>query len=461
MSEAYEKFIKESEVKSFDAEHRRKLDWNISRYDIAVVNGKKQYSDIETAKRRVAHLKHKVLNELDKYLIDFEFNFEKHGGKVIWAENALDAIMEILAIMKKYRAKHVVKSKSMISEELELNKNLESHNIESLETDLGEYIVQLAGEKPYHILTPAMHKSKEDVAKLFNEKFGMSAQSTPLEITTFVRKLLREKFYSADIGITGGNFIISDIGAIALTENEGNGMMSVSFPKVHIVITGIEKVIPYMKDLDLFWPLLATHGTGQNITAYNSIITGPRQEGETDGPEAMYVILLDNNRTQVLAQRHQRRALSCIRCGACLNACPIYRSIGGWTYGTTYSGPIGSVISPHLRGMKEFKHLSFASSLCGRCTEVCPAKINLHELLLYNRNDSVKSYYYNSIERITMFGWKKIMLNRWMMDFGNANMKNKILNKVFTKAWGSRRALPVVKQKNFHQLWMEKIGVKH
>jgi L-lactate dehydrogenase complex protein LldF len=461
MSEAYEKFIIESEKKAFDKEHRRKLDWNISRYDLAVVNGKKQYCDIETAKRRVAHIKHKVLNELDKYLIEFEFNFEKRGGKVIWAVDAVDAITEILAIMKKYRAKHVVKSKSMISEELELNKNLESHNIESLETDLGEYIVQLAGERPYHILTPAMHKSKEDVAKLFNEKFGMSAQSTPLEITTFVRKLLREKFYSADIGITGGNFIISDIGAIALTENEGNGMMSVSFPKVHIVITGIEKVIPYVKDLDLFWPLLATHGTGQNITAYNSIITGPRQEGETDGPEAMYVILLDNNRTQVLAQRHQRRALSCIRCGACLNACPIYRSIGGWTYGTTYSGPIGSVISPYLRGLKEFKHLSYASSLCGRCTEVCPAKINLHELLLYNRNDAVKNYYYSSIDKITMFGWKKIMLNRWMMDFGNANMKNKILTKVFTKAWGSRRALPVVKQKNFHQLWMEKIGVKH
>ena len=206
--------------------------------------------------------------------------------------------------------------------------------------------------------------------------------STPQQITAYVRELLREKFFNADIGITGANFLVADIGAVCLTENEGNAMMSMSFPKVHIVIAGIEKLIPKLRDLDLFWPLLATYGTGQNMTVYNSIVTGPRQEGENDGPEEMYVILLDNNRTEILAHKNQRRALGCIRCGACLNVCPVYKSIGGHAYGTTYSGPIGSVITPWMRGMKDFKHLSFASSLCGACTEVCPVKINLHELLV-------------------------------------------------------------------------------
>ncbi|MCK9616512.1 MAG: lactate utilization protein [Lentimicrobiaceae bacterium] len=455
MAELYEKFLKEAEEKAFDSNHRKKLDFNISKYDLAVVNGKKQYSNLETAKKRAAHIKHKVINELDKYLIEFELNFEKRGGKVIWAIDAEDAVKEILFIMKRHHAKHVVKSKSMISEELELNENLEKNKIESLETDLGEFIVQIAGEKPYHLLTPAMHKSKEDIAELFHKKYGLNPQSKPEEITVFVRQLLREKFYTSDIGITGGNFIIADIGAVALTENEGNGVMSIAFPKVHIVVTGIEKVIPSIKDLSLFWPLLSTHGTGQKLTVYNSIISGPKQDEESDGPESMYVILLDNNRSEVLSHIKQRRAMSCIRCGACVNACPIYRSIGGYVYNTTYSGPIGSVISPHLRGMDDYKHLSFASSLCGRCTEVCPMKINLHELLLYNRDLSVKQHYNKTSEKILMFGMKKVLLSRKLMNTG-AGVKNKLFTRFFAKTWGRRRSLPIFPPKNFNQLWMEK-----
>jgi L-lactate dehydrogenase complex protein LldF len=344
----------------------------------------------------------------------------------------------------------------MISEEINLNEHLESRQIESLETDLGEFIVQLAGEQPYHIVTPAMHKSKEDVARLFNEKFNLPANSTPEQITAFVRRFLRDKFMNADVGITGANFIISDTGSICLTENEGNGILSMSLPKVHIAIAGIEKVLPSLKHLDIFWPLLATHGTGQNMTAYNSIISGPRQEGETDGPQDMYVILLDNGRSEVLARKHQRRALSCIRCGACLNTCPVYKTIGGHAYGTTYSGPIGSVITPWMKGMNDYKHLSYASSLCGSCTEVCPVKINLHELLLYNRNDSVKLRYYSVFDALSMFAWKKIMLNRKWMDTGSGKLKNLILNKVFAKAWGPRRKLPTLSERNFKQLWEER-----
>jgi len=460
MSDSYSKFVTDSEKTAFDKVHRAILAFNISRYDAAVVKGKEQYCDLELAKKRAAHIKYKVITDMPKYLVDFEAAFQSRGGKVIWAQDGAEAVSEVLKIVKKQQANHIVKSKTMVTEEISLNEHLEKAGIESLETDLGEYIVQLAGEKPYHIVTPAMHKSKEQVAELFNEKFGLDSNSTPQQITAYVRGLLREKFFNADIGITGANFLVADIGAVCLTENEGNALMSMSFPKVHIVIAGIEKLIPKLRDLDLFWPLLATHGTGQNMTVYNSIITGPRQEGENDGPEEMYVILLDNNRTEILAHKNQRRALGCIRCGACLNVCPVYKSIGGHAYGTTYSGPIGSVITPWMRGMKEFKHLSFASSLCGACTEVCPIKINLHEQLLYNRNDSVKEGLASRFDKTVMYAYKTTMGKRKYMDLFSGKTKNKALKKFFTVAWGPRRELPEVAAKSFKELWDERREAK-
>ena len=458
MTDIHKKFLKESNERSFDAEHRKRLNFNISRYDAAVAQGKKLYSQREIAKQRAASLKHKVIEDLDKYLVQFENNFINKGGKVIWAQTAGGAVAEIIKILKKHDSKLVVKSKSMITEELELNKALETLEIEVVETDLGEYIVQQAGEKPYHIVTPAMHKSKEDIAKLFHEKYNLPIESTPTEITNYVRHKLRKKFVEADVGITGVNFLIAGSGSVALTENEGNGLMSVSFPKIHIAIAGIERIIPTISDLDLFWPLLATHGTGQHMTVYNSIISGPRQNGEIDGPKEMYIILLDNGRTEILRHRLQRRALSCIRCGACLNVCPVYKSIGGYTYNSTYTGPIGSVITPHLKGMKDYHHLSFASSLCGRCTEVCPVKINLHELLLYNRNESVKLGFTKPIEKKAQYIAKKAMMNRWMMDFGGASLKNMAIKTFAKKAWGNRRTLPTMAPKSFKQLWGERRG---
>jgi len=461
MSDSYNKFVEDSEKKAFDKVHRATLAFNISRYDAAVVKGKEQYSNLDLAKERAAHIKNKVITDMAKYLVDFEAAFQSRGGKVIWAQDGTEAVSEVLKIVKKQQAKHVVKSKTMVTEEISLNEHLEKAGIESLETDLGEYIVQLAGEKPYHIVTPAMHKSKEQVAELFTEKFGMEQGSTPQQVTAFVRNLLREKFFNADIGITGANFLVADIGAVCLTENEGNALMSMSFPKVHIVIAGIEKLIPKLRDLDLFWPLLATYGTGQNVTVYNSIVTGPKQDRENDGPEEMYVILLDNNRTEILAHKNQRRALGCIRCGACLNICPVYKSIGGHAYGTTYSGPIGSVITPWMRGMKDFKHLSFASSLCGACTEVCPVKINLHELLLYNRNDSVKEGLATRFDKTVMYAYKTVMGKRKYMDLFSGKTKNSALKKFFAPSWGPRRELPEVAARSYKQLWDErKLGKK-
>jgi len=456
MPENKKKFIQDANKKAFDVDHRRTLKHNISQYNESVIAGKNQFCDLNLAKTRAAHLKYKIINNLEKYLIEFESNFSRQGGKVIWAQDAREAVKEILKITEKHQAGKVVKSKSMTTEEININDALEANNINSIETDLGEYIVQLAGEKPYHIVTPVMHKSKEDIAELFYNLFDLDKNSTPEEITTFVREKLREDFTSADIGITGSNFLIADTGSVALTENEGNGVLSMSFPKVHIVVAGIEKLIPSITDLELFWPLLSSFGTGQHVTVYNSIVSGPKKDNESDGPEEMYVVLLNNKRTEILKKERQRIALSCIRCGACLNACPVYNNIGGHTYNTTYTGPIGSVISPYIEGMNNFKHLSFASTLCGACTEVCPVRIPLHILLLLNRNDSVKEGFATGNEKWTMKGMKKMMLKRKYMDMGGFGVRNYTYKRYVGNNWGPRRDLPPLAKKSFNTLWKEK-----
>jgi L-lactate dehydrogenase complex protein LldF len=405
-------FLEKSAQKAHDLEHKRKINFNIEKYNAAVIKGKHQFAQLEKARKIAKNLKWKAIEQLDVHLEQFEKNFSDHGGKVIWAENAAEALDAILRICIEKGAKKVVKSKSMVTEEIHLNAFLEQHNITSVETDLGEYIQQLDGEPPYHIVTPAMHKSKEDVAKLFHEKLGVAPNLDPTALTLIARERLRKAYKEAEIGITGGNFIIADIGAVAVTENEGNARLSTTFPKTHIAIVGIEKVIPQLKDLSLFWPLLSTFGTGQELTVYNTIFSGPRQATELDGPEEMYVILLDNGRTKLL-QKEVRESMYCIRCGSCLNACPVYKNIGGHAYGTTYSGPIGSVISPHLKGFDEAGHLSFASSLCGNCTEVCPVKINIHGMLLQNRQQYVREKYAPISERMAWRFYKRGVLHEY------------------------------------------------
>jgi len=455
MSATSEIFLDKSTIKATDLEHRRKINFNIGRYNAAVPKGKEQFSDVHLARERAKNIKWRAIETLDQQLEEFEKVFTQRGGKVVWAENAEEAIAEIVKICEAKNCKTLVKSKSMVTEEIHLNKAMEEHGIESIETDLGEYIQQLDGEAPYHIVTPAMHKSKEDVANLFARKLGTDPALTPTELTLVARNILRKKYVQAEVGVTGANFIISDIGGVAVTENEGNARLSCAFPKTHIVVVGIEKMIPSITDLALFWPLLSTFGTGQKITCYNSIISGPRQPGETDGPEEMIVILLDNGRTKILDNPVQRESLYCIRCGACLNACPIYNNIGGHAYGATYSGPIGSVITPNLQGMEDFKHLSFASSLCGNCTEVCAVKINLHELLLDNRKASVDEGLTGFTERTAWKLWKLASLNRKMMNLGSGAFKNKMVNGIFTD-WKKNRADLHFSQKTFNQMWKER-----
>ena len=455
MTTTEQTFLAKSTIKAADLEHRRKINFNIKQYNNKVPEGKQQFPDLHLARERAKNIKWRAIETLDQQLEEFELNFTKRGGKVIWAEDATQAIDEIIRICKDRSCKTLVKSKSMVTEEIHLNAAMELNGIESIETDLGEYIQQLDGEAPYHIVTPAMHKSKEDVAKLFAEKLGTAPHLTPQQLTLVAREILRKKYVHAEVGVTGANFIISDIGAVAITENEGNARLSCAFPKTHIVIVGIEKVIPSLTDLALFWPLLSTYGTGQQMTVYNSIIAGPRKAGETDGPEEMFVILLDNNRTKILKDPIQRESLYCIRCGACLNACPVYKNIGGHAYGSTYSGPIGSVITPHLSGLNENKHLSYASSLCGACTDTCAVKINLHQLLLENRYQSVQQQLPSFAEKIAWKLWKIASLKRSMMNMGNGSIKNKLVNSLF-KGWTKQRSDLEFSKKTFNEMWKER-----
>ena len=460
MKEQAATFTAKSTIKAPDREHRRKINFNMARYNAVVPQGKSQFTDLMQAREQAKNIKWHAIETLDQQLETFEATITKRGAKVIWAETADEALDEILKICDAKKCRTIVKSKSMATEELHLNAFLEQHGIESVETDLGEYIQQLDGEPPYHIVTPAMHKSKEDVARLFAAKLGTPSTLTPGELTLVARQKLREKYMQAQIGITGANFIIADIGGIAITENEGNGRLSCGWPKTHIVIVGIEKVLPSMADLALFWPLLATYGTGQRITSYNSIVTGPRKGDESDGPEEMYVVLLDNGRTNILANERLRESLYCIRCGACLNACPVYKNIGGHTYGTTYSGPIGSVITPHLKEMDDWKHLSYASSLCGNCTEVCPVRINLHELLLENRQEAVAEKHTSFAERMAWTFWKRAMQHRSIMNLGTGRLKSWMVN-TFVKDWKKGHDAIQFPQKSFNQMWREQQRERH
>lgn len=450
-----DKFLKESATKSFDSKHRDIINYNIDKYTIAFEKGKSKFVNLENSRLEANLTKWRAIESLDKYLLEFESKFIARGGKVIWANNAEEARQEIWKIMERNNAKSVIKSKSMASEEIELNHFLENKGIEALESDLGEFIIQLLDQKPYHIVTPAMHLSLADIAQLFNERFGTPLEATAEELTMKARELLREKYKTADIGISGANFLIADTGSIAITENEGNARLTTAFPKIHIAIVGIEKILPSINDLDLFWPLLATHGTGQNLTVYNTLLSGPRQAYESDGPEEMYVVLLDNGRTNLLAQKDQRQGLYCIRCGACLNVCPIYQNIGGHTYETTYQGPIGSLISPHLSGMKEFKHLSYASSLCGKCTEVCPVGIDIQRMLLLNRRDSVAEDLSPAIEKKAWKGFTYLIQRRKLIDLFGGKIKNFFISKFFKKTWGNNRQLPKIADKSFSKQWKE------
>jgi L-lactate dehydrogenase complex protein LldF len=471
MTTAAQEFLRAAAEESANLPTRRVIRHAVDQYDAAVQRGRRQFLDWEAGRQKAYEIKWEALNHLDKYLLEFERRVKARGGHVFWAETAEDARRYVADLAARHGVHTVVKSKSMVTEEIHLTPALERTGIRVFETDLGEFIVQLRNEPPFHIVTPAMHLTRADIAKLFHEKLadampaGSGSSDDPPELVAAARRALRRAFFSAEMGITGANFLVADEGMIAITTNEGNDRLGTALPRIHVAIAGIEKVVPRLEDLAVLWPVLATAGTGQTITCYNSLIGGPRLPGEVDGPEEFHVVLLDNGRTDLLADAEQRDVLHCIRCGSCLNACPVFRAVGGHAYHTTYSGPIGSVLTPHLRGLKEFQHLSYASSLCGACTSVCPVKIDLHHHLLHNRRNAVRAgdrpwhervafnfwrWMMNGSRRFAMAGWLARAVGRVLYALGLAGTPLDLL-----KPWTKYRAAPSIPRKSFRAMWRE------
>src|SRR5215813_13227039 len=339
----------------------------------------------EELRTQARAIKDEALSHLDRYLKEFVRNAESRGAKVHWARDAAEANGIICKLAKAHHARIIVKSKSMTTEETHLNAALEAAGMQVVETDLGEYIIQLADEPPSHIIAPAIHKTRRQIAELFTAELGMPPTDDIMQLTGTARTTLRDRFATADLGISGVNFAIAATGTIVIVENEGNIRLTTSLPRVHVAVMGIEKVIPRFADLDVFLKLLPRSGTGQRLTTYQSFITGTKRHPSDEGPEELHIVLLDNGRSRMLAHPVTRQSLACIRCGACLNACPVYQQVGGHAYGSVYPGPIGAVITPQLIGIGKAAQLPFASSLCGACREVCPVKIDIPELLLHLR----------------------------------------------------------------------------
>jgi L-lactate dehydrogenase complex protein LldF len=419
--------------------------------------------------REQAHtIKKESLERLDEYLEHLEKNVIRLGGKVHWAKDAKKARNIIETIAYEKGVKTVVKGKSMVTEEIDLNKELIARGIEVSETDLGEFIIQLAGEPPSHLVGPAIHKTKGQIAELFSEKLGVRLMEDPQEMTMVARSILRDKFIQADMGITGVNFAVAETGSIVLLENEGNIRLSTTLPKIHVAVMGIEKVIPNLEDLNVFLKLLARSTTGQKLSSYTSIITGPKRDGEWDGAEEFHLIILDNGRSTILADEELKESLYCIRCGACLDFCPVYLKIGGHSYGWVYSGPIGSILTPQLTNRKKASQLPFASSLCGACAEVCPVKINIPKMLLILRRRIIEDPQWGKTstmaEKAVFALYAYIMRNKWL--YQKVSGIARVLQMPFIKQ-GVLKNLPppfnkwahhhevVPLEKTFRQQWRE------
>jgi L-lactate dehydrogenase complex protein LldF len=456
-------FNESARRRTADLRHRDLIQKALAGYYVKRDECKNRFQSWAGARDQAAEIKWEAINHLDHYLDEFVTKLEARGTKVFWAPGAREARDYIVGVARQHKVRSIIKSKSMTAEEIHLNHALEKEGFEVAESDLGEYIVQLRQEPPYHLVFPAMHLTRRQISDVFHDQLGSEPTNNPEDLTMIARRVMRRKFCEADMGISGANFAIAETGMISITENEGNARLATSLPKIHVAIVGIEKVLPKLSDLALFLPMLATAGAGQSLTCYNTLYGGPRQPGEPDGPAEFHVVLLDNRRTELLADAEQRDALHCIRCGACLNVCPIFKNVGGHTYGTTYQGPIGSVITPHLRGLQDWKHLSEASSLCGACTESCPVKINLHHNLLQNRRNAVRTHSSRS-DKLLYVGFTFMMRRPAVYELATRwarvvqPLQGLIRGTFFDplRAWTKTRSFPQLAEKSFREMWRER-----
>lgn len=429
--------------------------------------------DSEAWRHWAEAVKNHLLSDLDGYLKQAEAALEANGVRVHWAEDADEARRIVAEIARASGVKRVVKAKTMVSEELGINPMLEGMGVEALETDLGEYIIQLLDQPPSHIVGPAIHLNLGQIQKLFHEKFGTPLDATPDHLASVARKLLREGFLRADMGISGANFLVAETGTIALIENEGNIRISTSAPRIHVALVGLEKLLPRFSDLSTFLTLTARAATGQRIGTFVSLIQGPRRtQGtapagaaleEMDGPEEVHVVLVDNGRSSVLADPEAWETLRCVRCAACLNACPVYRQTGGHAYGYVYSGPIGAILSPGLLGLENTKPLPYASSLCGACFQACPVRIPIPKLLLAWRNRAVEEGLQPQFEATAIKGYAAAMTRPWAYSLASRAVRllpEKALDNTVMpvlKAWTQHRAGLRPSPKSFRELWDEGI----
>ncbi|MGH7214989.1 MAG: LutB/LldF family L-lactate oxidation iron-sulfur protein [Tepidisphaeraceae bacterium] len=424
--------------------------------------------DSDKLRTLAGDIKQHALDHLDYYLDQLKTNVEKNGGHVHFARDAAEAKGIIIDIARKANCTRCIKSKSMVSEEIELVPALEAIGMDVVETDLGEFIVQISHDKPSHLVAPIVHKDKASIARLFSEYFKTPYNDDPKALCEQARVYLRDKFRQADFGMTGGNFLVAETGQLCCVENEGNQRQSVTTPRVLVSLVGIEKVVPRMVDLAVMLKLLARSSTGQPFTIYTNIFGGPRKPGEKDGPEEFHLVLMDNGRTEILADEEYRETLRCIRCGACLNACPVYRKIGGHAYGSIYPGPIGALITPLFQGLGNFKDLPQASSLCGACYESCPVKINIPQHLINMRRDIVNSHLNGRFERAFYRLWAWALKSPflyaaigWFQMFDLRRRARKHdgwvtnLPKV-AAGWTQIRDMPAPARRSFHDLWRER-----
>ncbi|HEX7330619.1 MAG TPA: LutB/LldF family L-lactate oxidation iron-sulfur protein [Pyrinomonadaceae bacterium] len=410
--------------------------------------------DWEELRNQARAIKDEVLGHLDKYLDEFVRAAESRGAKIHWARDAAEANAIICGLAKELKARVIVKSKSMTTEETHLNTALEGAGMQVVETDLGEYIIQLADEPPSHIIAPAIHKTRGQVSELFTAELGAPPTDDVAQLTGTARVTLRDRFAAADIGISGVNFAIAETGTIVIVENEGNIRLTTSLPRMHIAVMGIEKVLPRFADLDVFLKLLPRSATGQRLSTYQSFITGAKRHASDEGPEELHILLLDNGRSRMLAHPVTRQSLACLRCGACLNVCPVYQQVGGHAYGSVYPGPIGAVITPQLMGIEKTAQLPYASSLCGACREVCPVKIDIPRLLLHLRGE-ISERKGSASERLAFKLWARVMMSPTLYKL--SSVAGRVLQRVVpvSKAWTSGRDLRPIESRSFHELWSD------
>jgi L-lactate dehydrogenase complex protein LldF len=423
-------------------------------------------SGYQALRTRAASIKDAVLADLPSYIDMFANNAEAAGATIHFASDAADARTSIQNIIRSKGAKVIVKSKSMVSEEIDLNAALELDGYRVIETDLGEFILQLEHEHPSHIVLPAVHKPKVEVERMFNKLYDSPIGASADELAQTARRVIRQDFLDAEVGISGGNFLVADTGSIVIVENEGNARLTTSLPKCHIAIVGIEKIIPSIDDLPLFLNLLSRSATGQRSTVFVSTITGPKTSEEPDGPEEMHIVLVDNRRSTILADEELRPILRCIRCAACVNTCPVYQQIGGHAYGWVYSGPIGAILDPVLLGLENAYHLPYASSLGGACTEVCPVKIPIDDILVEHRKRAVSASLTGSLEAMAMASFATVMVNHNLYEAAtrlaavmpSSNGRTSRLPLPVITDWQSSRDLPAIKGPRFRDIWKQRLA---